>query len=204
MTIVNTTFGALNINQLGAVDVHDHVIIDGSNCAAIPEGFIHIDVEKIAEELSSWKEAGGGAIIDCSPIGAGRNIELLEKTSLRADLPLIVCSGFHKLSYYTDDHWLYEKSEEQIIDILLGECEEGVLIDDLHPETSNRSCIKAGILKLGVDANGITPTLSKLISAVGSTMNKSGVNCMIHTEPGFRLMILSRNFIGITFHQTGS
>jgi len=184
MKVVNTTFGELSIDQLGAVDVHDHVIIDGSSCAAIPEGFIHIDVETLAEELSSWKRAGGGVIIDCSPIGAGRNITLLEKTSRSADLPLIACSGFHKLSYYPDDHWLYEKSEEQITDILIGECEDGVLIDDLHPEISNRSCVKAGILKFGVDASGITPTLSKLICAVGNTMGNTGVNCMIHTEPG--------------------
>ena len=184
MKSINTTFGSLPINQLGAVDVHEHIIIDSSENSLIPEYFHHTDVEKIADELSDWKTAGGGVIIDSSPIGAGRNIQLLEETSQKASLPVIACSGFHKLSYYSKEHWLFTESEVQIYKLLIDECQKGVLIDDLHPNTSNRSHIKAGMLKIGVDLDGISPIYSKILSATAKTMDETGINCMIHTEPG--------------------
>ena len=53
------------------------------------------------------------------------------------------------------------------------------------PFTSNRRTqVRAGILKFGVDALGITPLLGKIISAMGKTMETVDVNCMVHTEPG--------------------
>jgi len=195
MESINTTLGKLNINKLGCVDVHEHIIIDGSGNDNIPKDFIHIESDQIAADLSAWKVAGGGSIVDSSPIGAGRNITLLEKTSQIANLPLIVSSGFHKLSYYAKDHWLFTKPEEKIYKILFEECTEGVLINDHHPDSSNRSDIKAGILKIGVDATGITPVISKILSAVGKAIDETGVNCMIHTEPGvpFKEIILNLN-----------
>jgi len=195
MGSINTTLGKLNINKLGCVDVHEHIIIDGSGNENIPNDFIHIESNQIAADLSAWKDAGGGSIIDSSPIGAGRNITLLEKTSQIANLPLIVSSGFHKLSYYSKEHWLFTKSEEQIYKILFEECTEGVLINDQRPDSSNRSAIKAGILKFGVDADGITPVISKILSAVGKAIDEAGVNCMVHTEPGvpFKDIVLNLN-----------
>ena len=179
MNTVNTTFGELDADQLGIVNVHEHVIIDGFDNKRIPEEFNHIETEKIASELSQWKDAGGGVIVDSSPIGAGRNIDLLEVTSQSTRLPLIAVSGFHKLSYYPEDHWVFSEPEEYIYEILFDECTKGILIDDRYPEESKRSAIKAGILKLGVDPDGMTPVMNKILSALSKTMEKTDVNCMI-------------------------
>jgi phosphotriesterase-related protein len=166
------------------VDVHEHVILNGADNPLIPEDFHHIETEKIATELQSWKDAGGGAIVDSSPISVGRNIELLAEVSRAVCLPIIAASGFHKASYYPETHWIHTESEESIHEILLGECIQGILLDDHMPFTSNRSQVRAGILKFGVDALGITPLLGKIISAMGKTMETVDVNCMVHTEPG--------------------
>lgn len=184
MSKVNTTFGKIDADDLGAVNVHEHVILDGIDNNRIPEDFNHIETEKIACELIQWKDAGGGVIVDSSPIGAGRNIDLLEVTSQSARLPLIAASGFHKLSYYPEDHWVFTQSEEFIYEILFEECTNGILIDDRYPGESERSAIKAGILKIGADPDGITPVIDKILTAVSKTMEKTDVNCMIHTEPG--------------------
>jgi phosphotriesterase-related protein len=184
MRTVSTTSGEMDAAQLGAVNVHEHVILDGSGNPRIPEDFHHTDIAKIAPELAAWKAAGGGAIVDSSPIGAGRNIALLTQTSRDAGLPLIAATGFHKHSYYPGDHWAFSEPEETLHTILLDECTRGILLDDRSPFTSKRSEIKAGILKMGLDAQGVTPWLAKIIAATARTMEKTAVPCMFHTEPG--------------------
>ena len=138
----------------------------------------------IAADLSKWKKAGGGLIIDSSPIGAGRNIQLLEITCRLANVPLVITTGFHKLSYFSEDHWLNSASEVTITDILFDEYTKGVLIDERNPQTSTRSLIKAGMIKIGVDKDGISPPISKIISAAGKVILTTGIPCMIHTESG--------------------
>ncbi len=184
MKQINTTLGRIDIDRLGKVDIHDHIILDGSKNETIPEDFHHIDVDLISREVAAWKAAGGGAIVDSSPIGAGRNIELLNETSVHSQVPFIVTSGFHKLSYYEKDHWLNSASETEIAEILFAECEEGVLLNDSRPHQSKRSTTKANMLKIGVDAEGISPLGSKLLNAVAKTGNLLGIPLMIHTEPG--------------------
>jgi len=184
MKKINTTLGRIDLDRLGKVDVHDHLILDRSQNRTIPEDFHHTDVDLISREVAAWKAAGGGVIVDSSPIGAGRNIELLNETSLHSQVPFIVSSGFHKLSYYQKDHWLYSASEAEIAEILLAECSEGVLLDDRNPNQSNRSSTKANMLKIGVDSEGISLLGSKLINAVVKTATQLEIPLMIHTEPG--------------------
>lgn len=184
MKKINTTLGRIDTDQLGKVDIHEHIILDRSKNETIPEDFHHTDVDLISREVTAWKAAGGGAIVDSSPIDAGRNVELLNETSRNAQIPLIVTSGFHKLTYYQKDHWLYSASEDEIADILFAECEDGVLINDCHPHKSKRSSTKANMLKIGVDSEGVSQVQSKLINAVARTATKHEIPMMIHTEPG--------------------
>ncbi len=180
---INTTLGSLRSDSLGKVNVHDHIILDTAQNENIPEDFHHTDVDLISREVASWKAAGGGAIVDSSPIGVGRNIALLNKTSRYSQVPFIVSSGFHKLSYYPKDHWLFTASEAEIADILHAECVEGILIDDRYPQQSKRSSTKANMLKIGVDPQGINQIQSKLLKAAAKTSNLLEVPLMIHTEP---------------------
>ena len=184
MNLINTTLGQISVDQLGKVNIHEHIILDGVGNPNIPADFHHVDTQRMAAELAAWKQSGGGAIVDSSPIGAGRNILLLEETTRLAQVPCIVPSGFHKLSYYPKGHWLFSASIDTLTEVLQDECTLGVLLDDQHPDESQRSATKANILKIGVDQAGVTPEIARIIQAVAQTSNVLGVPCMIHTEPG--------------------
>jgi len=184
MKSVNTTLGALPVDRLGRVNVHEHIILDTTGKPHIPESFHHTDVDLVADELTAWRIAGGGALIDCSPLGAGRNIELLKAVSLAANVPIIATSGFHKGDYYPEGHWVHVKSEPHISEIVADECIKGILVDDEDPEHSARSEVKAGALKMGVGPDGLTPLITKIIRAVGKVVNDIDMRCLIHTEPG--------------------
>jgi len=184
MNMIQTTLGAIEPNMLGRTNVHEHIIINGANNKKIPADFIHVEVAKIAAEVQLWKAAGGGVLIDSSPIGVGRDINKLVQVSQLSSVPIIVSTGFHKLTYYPSSHWLYESTSGELAKIISDEILKGVLLDDAHPHNSKKSIIKAGMLKIGIDSSGITPTIDKLFTAIADTINQLGLVCMIHTEAG--------------------
>jgi 5-phospho-D-xylono-1,4-lactonase len=184
MKQVNTTLGPISLDQLRKVNMHEHVIIDRTNNEHIPEDFHHTDIDLIASDLLAWKAADGGAIIDSSPIGAGRNVQLLNEVSQVSQVPIIVTTGFHKLSYYPPNHWLFRASTDELVDILNKECTEGVLMDEDQPFDPSKHTIKANMIKIGVDSSGLTPVIRKVIDAAATVIDGCEIPCMIHTEPG--------------------
>lgn len=184
MTYIETTLGKINIKSLGRLDVHEHVIIDGGGIERLFPDFIHNDVDKISIELIDWKKNGGGAIIDCSPIEAGRNIEKLEKISQITHIPIIAVTGFHKPSYYSPNYWFFGKTVEEIKEIFFLEYSKGINIGKYFSENEKRSLVRAGIIKLGIDRFGITPLIKKLITASIDLIKEYNIPLMLHTEPG--------------------
>lgn len=184
MKSIETTLGPISLDQLGKVDAHDHVIITAGDHDTFPPDFIHDDLTKIAGELVDWKNAGGGAIVDASPIDAGRSVESLQQASTISGVPIIVSSGFHKLSYYSENHWIYKKSEDELYEIIAGEITKGVTFKEPETNTPLRSGIKAWIIKLGLDDSGLNPITKKIIKASAKVVRQFNTPLMFHTEKG--------------------
>jgi predicted metal-dependent phosphotriesterase family hydrolase len=184
LNTVETTLGALPVAELGRVNTHDHVIVEGG-LTVIKEPDFRLDsVEKSVEEIRRWKEAGGGAIVDAMPPGAGRNVDKLVAVSEDTGVPIVVPTGFHKDYYYLPDHWRHRYDEQAIATLLIAECVEGVDRNNYDGPIVRRSPIKAGIIKVAGDYQFISPTMQKLIRAVGRAHQATGVPVLVHTEMG--------------------
>ena len=182
MKNIHTTLGLIELGDLGRVDVHEHLIIEGSSIERMYPEFIHGDAELISYEVKSWKRAGGGVLVDSSPIGAGRSPRKLERVSRLSGVPIIISTGFHKSTYYSCDHWVYERTVDQIHKIILKECSLGVLVSDNLPARSERSTMRAGMVKAGIDSMGLTPFLKKILKAAYPIIKNLNIPLMIHTE----------------------
>jgi predicted metal-dependent phosphotriesterase family hydrolase len=181
---VETTLGPLPVEKLGNVSAHDHVIVEGGLTVVKEPDFRLDSVEKSVEEIRRWKEAGGGAIVDAMPFGAGRNVDKLVAVSEATGVPIIVPTGFHKDAYYLPDHWRHRYDEETITNLLIAECVEGVDRNNYDGPVVNRSKIKAGFVKVAGDYQFISVTMQKLIRAVGRAHQATGVPVLVHTEMG--------------------
>ncbi len=181
---VETTLGPLSVEQLGRINAHDHVIVDGG-LTVIKEPDFRLDsVDKAVEELGAWKVAGGGAIVDAMPGGAGRNVEKLIAVSRAANVPIIVPTGFHRSYYYLPDHWQHRYAEEAIAELTIAECAEGVDVNNYDGPMVRRSSVKAGLFKVAGDYQTIHPTTQKLIRVAGRVHQATGVPVLVHTEMG--------------------
>lgn len=181
---VETTLGALPIEQLGRINAHDHVIIDGGLTVIKEPDFKLDSVDKAIDELGRWRDAGGGAIVDTMPFGCGRNVDKLIAVSEGTGVPIIVPTGFQKSTYYVPDHWQHRYDEGLIADLLLAECAEGVDRNNYDGPLINRSPVKAGLIKVAGDYQHVSPTTQKLIRAAARVQRTMGVPILVHTEMG--------------------
>jgi phosphotriesterase-related protein len=181
---VETTLGSLPAEDLGWIDAHEHVIIDGGFTVVKNPDLRLDEVDKAVEEVERWKEAGGGAIVDTMPFGCGRNVDKLVAVSEATGVPIVVPTGFHKSVYYLPDHWQHRYEVETIAELLIAECTEGVDRNGYDGPIVERSNIKAGLVKLAGDYQTIGTTMQKLIKAAGKAHQATGVPILIHTEMG--------------------
>ena len=84
-------------------------------------------------------------VVDGTPVNLGRDIRLIREVARRTGLNFIASTGF----YYQEEPWLYFRDEEEIYDLLMGDCADGISGTDSKP----------GILKAGVGRGGLTPLL---------------------------------------------
>lgn len=184
MKTIETTLGPIAINNLGRVNCHEHIIIDGG-LTIIKEPDFRLDsVEKAAEELTRWTEGGGGVVVDTMPPGCGRNVDKLIKVSEITRIPIVVPTGFHKTMYYVPDHWQHRYDEETIAHLLQAEITEGADRNNYDGPIVNRSRVKAGIIKIATDYQNIAPVTRKLIKAIGQAHQATNVPVLVHTELG--------------------
>jgi 5-phospho-D-xylono-1,4-lactonase len=181
---IPTTLGPRRIDSLGAVNAHDHVILDGGYTTVSEPDFRLDDVEKAAQEIAAWRDAGGGLIVDTQPFGCGRNVDKLVAVSEATGVPIVVATGFQHRKFYLPDHWQTRYDEDTIYELLLAEVTEGVDRNGYDGPVVRRSHITAGVIKVAGDYNYLTPTMRRLIRAVGRVHQATGVPVFAHTEHG--------------------
>jgi len=170
---INTVTGSIETSGLGPTLMHEHVCCaDWSMRMNFEDRFFEFDktVETAAAMLTKVKlECGVTTVVDGTPINLGRDVRLLRAVAERTGLRIIASSGF----YYQEEPGLAFYSEEKLADLLLGECLNGIDGTDILP----------GIMKAAVETGGVTPYVSKILTAVGSAAAKSGLPVFCHHNP---------------------
>lgn len=187
MAFVRTIRGDIDPASLGTTSAHDHLICVGGPQVLADEEFFLGSVDKAEEEARYFMDAGGSAIIDCCPIGMGRDItSLLEVNRRLPGLSIVAATGFHKGSLYADNriHWVNRYSVDQVAQLLVSEINEGIDINDYAGPIVQRSAAKAGVLKVGTGYTKITSFERKCIEAAAIASSETGAPVTTHTQEG--------------------
>ncbi|MDN4076014.1 phosphotriesterase family protein [Fictibacillus terranigra] len=182
--IVRTVLGDIPSTELGIVYAHEHLIIQGG-LGVMKKSDLRLDsIDKSIEEVEECKQAGAQTFVDFMPLDCGRNPLALVEIANRTKTHIIAATGFHKPMYYDDLHWIYHYSIDQITDLLIKECEEGMDRYSYNGPLIERIQAKAGVLKGASDYNVTTPVSKKLFEAVALAHLETGVPIATHTEHG--------------------
>jgi len=182
--MIESVLGPLPADELGPCDFHDHLFIAGGLPLALEPGFRLDDVDAAIREVTEFAEAGGRAIVDCMPIGVGRDIDGLVAVAQATGVTIIAATGFHKDRYYAADHWVRTFDVDQIAELLVAEAREGIDVYGYSAPTITRRDARAGIIKVGSSANRLTSLEEKLFAAVGAAAVTTGLPVITHTDFG--------------------
>lgn len=188
--IIRTVQGDIAPEALGYCQCHEHLFIaKGISGEKVPS-LIMEDLDKTTEELTMYYNKGGRAVVDAQPIGCGRMAKELLQASINSGVHVIGSTGFHKLDFYDDNHFVYQLEEDQLADLFITELSQGMFIDQVNgpnvPKVIGKA--KAGMIKCASDgkdirkSEGNLPIYRKLFTAAGKAAKAMNAPIMTHLE----------------------
>lgn len=190
MKTLMTVQGPVCPGQLGFCQCHEHLALSkGVSFEKSPVLLID-DVEKSTREAARLFKNGGRTVVDAQPGGCNRVEQALLTISKKTGLNIIASTGFHKLCFYPKHHWLRTASVRELYRIFTHELTTGMYSDidtEFHPEYSD---LRAGIVKMALDAENLTPVYQKLFTAGAGAAMEADVPVMVHIEQGSDPMAL--------------
>jgi phosphotriesterase-related protein len=174
MASLITTLGTYAAGQLGMILPHEHIFVDlGPIDQANWRNATSAEVIPVmAPELERVREAGVTALVECTPVGVGRRVDIVRDVSRAANFPIVVPTGIYREPWVPQ--WAHEAKEESLREWMLGE---------LTGQIDN-SGVQAAWIKLSAGDDGITESEAKILRAAAAAAKQ--VNALIgsHTIRG--------------------
>jgi phosphotriesterase-related protein len=172
MALVNGVLGPIDSADLGLTLMHEHVFSASAGIwQSWPEllgGREHF-VAYAADILERARtEAGVRTFVDVTPIDLGRDIPIMREVAERSGVQIIPCTG----------HWLdvsrtiAARSIDELAALFTREIEAGI----------DGTQVRAGIIKVANDIEGVTEAGEKLLRAAARTHLRTGVPISTHTH----------------------
>jgi phosphotriesterase-related protein len=187
MPHVPTTAGDTDVDDLGVVFMHEHVFIRTEPLQWGWPGFGGWDTEtEVATargHLRALKEAGVGAILDMTVPGLGRDPALVARAAEGTGLKVMFATGF-----YTYDHLPFPFRIRGPGKVLDGDDRllESLFERDLTVGIGDTG-LRAAVLKIVTDEQGMTDDVQRLAHAVASVHVRTGAPICTHAHaPGRR------------------
>jgi len=201
--MAHTVRGPVPVENLGITLCHEHLLIDmtqflaevhEASRKALTEAPVGIeilgelrrdpmicrdnlfqgDVELAIREASHFKRAGGRTVVDCTPVGLGRDVRALRIISEATDLNIIAGTGWYTEAFQTGAHKKYvsEKNDEELASVMIREIEQGVA------DTG----IRCGIIGEIGTAWPVTPIEQKIVRAAVYAQKKTRAPISMHVD----------------------
>ncbi len=174
-TMVNSVLGPLDVANLGFTLSHEHVLVASAGIQQIYPEFIDRQgtIEAAATALQEASAEGLRTIVEVTTIDLGRDIRLLEEVSRRSGVQIIACTG----TWLDIPRVFRAATPDMIADLYVREIEVGIEGTD----------IKAGVIKVATDQEGVTPEGETILRAAARTQLRTGVPISTHTSATARV-----------------
>lgn len=177
MNTIMTVLGSVKAENLGYCQMHEHVFVRPTP-NSLKNPALEISDEALSlRELIAYRKAGGAAILDAQPVGAGRDLSALARLSHGSGVHIIAVTGYHLSGFYPRNHWIHSESVERLRERFLQELTEGVCCDAAER-------IFPGAVKCAIGKEGASGRLQICLRAAAGAAARADVPLMMHTEKG--------------------
>ncbi|HQY91278.1 esterase [Caldilinea sp.] len=169
-----TTLGDYSQSQLGVILPHEHIFVDlGPIEARSYEAADAADViDVMLPHVQAAQAAGVTALVECTPVGVGRRVEIVKAVSAAADFPVVVATGIYREPWVPE--WAHAAAEAELTAWMLGELIDGI----------DGSDVRAAWIKLSAGDDGMTPIETKILRAAARASKETGAIIGSHTIRG--------------------
>ncbi|MFM2194330.1 MAG: hypothetical protein RLZZ460_1000 [Chloroflexota bacterium] len=125
------------------------------------------DEPRINEELGAYKALGGGAVVDVTPVGIGRDLERLTRLSQATGLHIVAGSGWYRQAYYPAEARIDRRSIDDLADEIVQEFVDGP--------------VRPGIIgEIGTDKPWVTAQEERVFRAAARAALRTGASVTTH------------------------
>jgi phosphotriesterase-related protein len=174
MATINSVLGPLDTADLGFTLTHEHIF---TASAGIQQTFPELfgDFQKLTDQvvltLNEAREGGVKTIVDLSTLDLGRDIRFLADMSRRTGVQIIAATGIWR----DIPRSLWFRTPDEVAALFVRELEVGI----------EGTGIKAGIIKVANDAEGVTKEGEIILRAAARAAKQTGVRISTHSfAPG--------------------
>lgn len=178
--IVRTITGDVSPETLGRTLIHEHLCVDWGEMVGRPKviGFDYGEtVELMVSRLVSLHQAGFGAMVECTPYGCGRYLDLFQEVAERSPVRIIASTGFFHESWCPIHPVAGALDIDALTDLFQREITEGM----------GSTLIKAGMIKCATGEGRISPNEEKILRAAARARKATGCPIITHTTNGMGL-----------------
>jgi phosphotriesterase-related protein len=181
MSLLYTTLGPKSADELGLILPHEHIFVDLRTPDAPHHGQASQEdvVRVMAPELERAREAGVAALVECTPEGVGRRVDLVKAVSQAVNFPVVVATGIYREPWVPD--WARASSEDDLCAWMRRELAEGIAATGVSLQGGT---VRAGFIKVSAGDDDLTPTEAKILRAAGRAGLAEGAAIGSHTIRG--------------------
>ncbi|MFD0696639.1 phosphotriesterase [Paenibacillus sp. GCM10027628] len=179
---IQTVKGPVAKQDFGFCHSHEHLFLAPGQPSSLNPALCIDDYQRSVEELLLFQSCGGRAIVDAQPLGCGRIESWLLEASLATDIHIVASTGFHKLSFYHDDHWIRKYEQDRLTDLFVHELTAGMFLRTDAAEPDNHMSAKAGVIKTAMDEDRMNDPDKRWFRAAASAAIRTGAPILCHIE----------------------
>jgi len=177
---VRTLTGDVAPQSLGRTLIHEHLCVDWGEMLGRPK-VLNFDademVDRMVGKMEALHQAGMGALVECTPIGCGRYVDLFREVARRGPVKIVACTGFFHESWCPLHPIARAFDLDMLTDLFVREITEGM----------GDTLIKAGIIKCATGEGRISPKEEQILRGAARAHRATGAPIITHTTNGMGL-----------------
>lgn len=171
---IHSIHGPVEVESLGLVLPHEHLFTDlrGPSVPAYAQGEPSEVAEVVTPYLVEASAAGVTALVECSTVGVGRNLLVLQRLAETTSIHIVAPTGVYREAYIPQS--LTEVGEQELADLWSKELTDGI----------EGTSIRAGFIKLAMSDDGPTELEVRNLRAAARASRNTGAVIASHTIGG--------------------
>ena len=171
---IQTIKGSMETDSLGLILPHEHLFTDLRG--PFVDGYAQAEssnvVRVVKPYLADAFASGVTALVECSTIGVGRNVEILQQLAEASPIHIIAPTGVYREAFIPSA--LREMSEDDLARLWIRELTEGI----------DGTSVRAGFIKLAMSDEGPTELEKRNLRAAAQASAATGAVIASHTIGG--------------------